>query len=283
MTGATAETDWRSGGHYTRLSDGLTFWRREGAPDGIPLVLVHGATVPSWEFDFLVPPLLAAGFQTLRFDLLGHGASDRPRGNYDFERFTRQTREILDASGFARPAALLGHSFGAAVVSAVAAAHPDWATRLILVAPMLDFSSTSAWAKLFRLRGVGELAMEIFGTPALVRRRRRRYAAIGKDHLTPRFIEQVADGQFGRGLVSMFRHGALGDKSAQYASLAGFEKPLMVVTGDRDNIIPADHIARVRALLPGHTHCPIDAEHNLLLTHPEVVVDAVLGWMRRPV
>ena len=282
MTGAMAETNWRSGGQWTRLSDGLTFWRREGSADGIPLVLVHGATVPSWEFDFLVPPLLAAGFQTLRFDLLGHGASDRPRGNYDFERFTRQTHEILEATGFPTPAVLLGHSFGAAVVAAVTAAHPDRASRLDLVAPMLDFSSTSAWSKLFRVRGLGELAMDLFGTPALVRRRRRRYAAIGKDHLTPRFIEQVADGQFGRGLVSMFRHGALGDKSAQYTALGGFGKPLMVVTGTRDNIIPPDHIARVRALLPTHSHCPIDAEHNLLLTHPDVVVEAVLGWIRQP-
>jgi len=78
--------------------------------------------------------------------------------------------------------------------------------------------------------------------------------------------------------VSMFRHGALGDKSAQYTALGGFGKPLMVVTGTRDNIIPPDHIARVRALLPPHLHCEIEAEHNLLLTHPDVVADAVLRW-----
>jgi len=270
--------DWRAGGQTTRLTDGLTFWRREGSVDATPVVLVHGATVPSWEFDFLVPPLLHAGFQTLRFDLYGHGASDRPRGDYTFERFTRQTAEIIEACSFPRPAILLGHSFGAAVVSGVAAASPSWVSRLVLVAPMLDFSSTSAWATLFRVRGLGELAMELFGTPALVRRRRRRYAAIGKEHLTPRFVEQVADGQFGRGLVSMFRHGALGDKAAQYSALRGLDRPLLVVTGNRDNIIPADHIARVRALLPPHLHCAIDAEHNLLLTHPDVVADAVLRW-----
>jgi pimeloyl-ACP methyl ester carboxylesterase len=146
---------------------------------------------------------------------------------------------------------------------------------------MLDFSSTSAWSTLFRLRGIGELAMRVVGTRALVRRRRRRYAAIGKEHLTPRFIEQVADGHFGRGLVSMFRHGALGDKSAQYAALEAFDRPLLLVTGDHDDIIPPDHIARVRALLPSHLHHPIAAEHNLLLTHPDVLVDALLDWIRR--
>jgi pimeloyl-ACP methyl ester carboxylesterase len=263
------------GGRYAQLGEGRTFWRREGAPDGVPIVLVHGGTVPSWEFDLLVPPLLSAGFQTLRFDLYGHGASDRPRGEYTFDRFVRQAIEIIDATQFPRPATLLGHSFGAALVAAVAMQRPDLVSRLVLVAPMLDFTSTSGWASLFQLRGLGELAMTLFGTPALVRRRRRRYAAIGQDHLTSRFEEQVADGGFGRALVSMFRHGALGDKTAYYAALSELAKPLLVVTGDHDNIIPPEHIARVRALLPPHTLCPIPAEHNLLLTHPQSVVDSL--------
>ena len=28
--------DWRVGGHFARLSDGLTHWRREGCPRGCP-------------------------------------------------------------------------------------------------------------------------------------------------------------------------------------------------------------------------------------------------------
>ncbi len=272
---------WQAYGQFAQLREGKTWWRREGATDAIPIVLVHGATVPSWEFDFLVPTLLRAGFQTLRFDLYAHGASDRPRGEYLFERFTRQVGEILDATQFPRPAIVLGHSFGAALVSSVARARPEGVSRLVLVAPMLDFSSTTVWSKLFGVRGLGEVAMQLIGTPALVRRRRRRYAAIGKDHLTQRFVDQVADGGFGRGLVSMFRHGALGDKTVEYAALRGIDRPLLVVTGDRDNIIPPAHIARVRALLPPHLHCAIDAEHNLLLTHPDIVVGAILQWIRQ--
>lgn len=266
--------DWRDGGQYARLTEGLTFWRREGSTYGVPIVLIHGATVPSWEFDFLVPPLLGAGFQTLRFDLYGHGASARLPGDYTFDRFSRQVVEIIEATDFPRPAIVLGHSFGAALAASVAVARPDLVAKLVLVAPMLDFSSTSAWSKLFQLRGVGELAMRLIGAPALVRRRRRRYATIGQDHLTPRFIEQ-SDRGFGRALVSMFRHGALGDQSARYSALRGFTRPLLVVTGEFDNIIPPEHIARVRALLPPHAHCVVPAEHNLLLTHPGHVVAAL--------
>jgi pimeloyl-ACP methyl ester carboxylesterase len=274
------EEDWRAGGHYTRLSDGLTHWRREGSPDGVPLVLVHGATVPSWEFDGLVPLLSGAGFQSLRFDLYGHGASDRPPGPYTFERFTRQVVEIIESTGFPQPAMLLGHSFGAALVAAVAAARPELVARLVLVAPMLDFNSSSGWAKLFRVPGVGEIAMHFIGVPALIRRRRRRYARIGHAHLIPRFIEQVSYAGFGRGLLSMLRTAALGDQSARYSALRTVERDVLVITGDHDAVIPAAHVARVRALLPPHSHCPVSAEHNLLLTHPRVVADALVAWSR---
>jgi pimeloyl-ACP methyl ester carboxylesterase len=274
------EADWRAGGQYLRLTDGRTYWRREGSAEGTPIVLVHGATVPSWEFDALVPPLLQAGFQTLRFDLYGHGASDRPAGAYTFERFTRQVVEIIEASGFPRPALLLGHSFGAALVASVATARPDLASKLVLVAPMLDFNSTSGWTRVFRCPGVGEFVMHFIGVPALIRRRRRRYAGIGKPHLTPRFIEQVAYAGFGRGLLSMIRSAALGDQSSQYLALRSVERDVFVITGDHDAVIPAEHVARVRSLLPPHAHCPIPAEHNLLLTHPDSVVKALESLVR---
>ena len=272
--------DWRVGGQYLRLSDGLTHWRREGPADGVPIVLVHGATVPCWEFDALLPPLLRAGFQVLRFDLYGHGSSDRPRGQYSFDRFVRQVTELIASSGFPRPAILLGHSFGAALVSAVAAARPEWVERLVLVAPMLDFNASSGWTPLFRYPGIGEFAMQFIGVPALVRRRRRRYAGIGKPHLTPRFVEQVEYDGFSRGLLSMIRTGALGDQSRHYAALRALQPELMVITGQRDLVIPADHIARVRGLLPDHLHLSLSAEHNLLLTHPEDVVQALVRWSR---
>lgn len=275
-------TDWRAGGCHAQLTDGVTHWRREGAADGVPIVLVHGATVPSWEFDFLVPPLLSAGFQTLRFDLYGHGASDRPAGDYTFDRFARQVVEIIEASGFPRPAILLGHSFGAALVAATAIARPAWVSRLVLVAPMLDFSSSSAWTTLFRLPWVGELAMRHLGLPALIRRRRRRYAGIGQPHLTERFIEQVSITGFERALLSMFRTAALGHQGARYAGLRGLDRELLLITGERDAIIPPAHISQVRALLPAHAHRSIAAEHNLLLTHPDEVVAALDQWLATP-
>ena len=263
------EPDWRAGGHYARLSDGLTHWRREGPPDGIPIVLVHGATVPSWEFDALVPPLLRAGFQTLRFDLYGHGASDRPAGAYTFERFSRQVIEIIEATDFPRPALLLGHSFGAALVAAVAAARPDLAARLVLVAPMLDFNSSSGWAKVFRYPVIGEFAMHFIGVPgadsppAPALRGHRPATSHVAIHRAG-FVRRLR----ARTVVDVPDRRARRSERALFGAALG-RRDVLVVTGDHDVIIPAEHLARVRSLLPPHSHCPVAGEHNLLLTHPD--------------
>jgi pimeloyl-ACP methyl ester carboxylesterase len=239
-------------------------------------VLVHGATVPCWEFDELVPLLTAAGFRTLRFDLYGHGLSDRPRGAYSLERFSSQTRELIEATGFLQPVVLLGHSLGAAIAATVTAANPHWIERLVLVAPMLDFNSTSAWSRVFRIPLVGDLLMRFVGVPALVRRRRRRYARIGLPRLTPLFVDQASRPGFGRALLSMIRTNTLGDQSARYEALRHVRRELRVITGANDAVIPAAHVARIRRLLPDHRHYEIaGAEHNLLLTHPRAVVDAL--------
>jgi pimeloyl-ACP methyl ester carboxylesterase len=267
------------GGECVELGDGVTHYRLEGPAAALPLILVHGATVPLFEFDFLVPELVRAGFRTLRFDLYGHGLSDRPAVHYSLDLFVRQTLELLEAVGFPRPAAILGHSLGAAVASAVAVRQPGWIDRLVLVAPMLDFNATSAWSRLFKLPAAGELAMRLFGVRALVRRRRARYARIGRPQLTELFIEQASFTGFGRALLSMIRAEALGDQAARYAALPALAREVLVVSGGADAVIPAADIARVRALVGRHEHFDLEsAEHNLLLTHPAEVATALRAF-----
>jgi pimeloyl-ACP methyl ester carboxylesterase len=267
------------GGEYVELGAGVTHYRVEGARDAAPLILVHGATVPLWEFDFLGPELTRSGFRTLRFDLFGHGLSDRPRIDYTLDLFVAQTLELLEATAFPRPATILGHSLGAAIAAAVAARRPDAIDALVLVAPMLNFNARSAWARAFRRRGAGELLMRFYGVPALVRRRRTRYARIGRPRLTELFVEQASFDGFGRALLSMIRAETLGDQSARYAALRALAPDVLVISGGADAVIPAEDVSRVRELLGPHSHVELArAEHNLLLTHPVEVAAAVRAF-----
>jgi len=270
------------GGGCAELSAGVTHYRIDGASGATPLVLVHGATVPLWEFDFLVPELLRAGFQTLRFDLYGHGLSDRPAVDYTLDLFVAQTLELLAAVAFPQPAAILGHSLGAAIAAAVAARAPDAVGEIVLVAPLLNFNARSKWARAFKRRGTGDLLMRFFGVPALVRRRRARYARIGRPRLTELFVEQASFDGFGRALLSMIRAETLGEQGARYAALRALAHKVLVISGGADAVIPADDVARVRALVGPHSRLEIErAEHNLLLTHPAEVAAALREFLGR--
>jgi pimeloyl-ACP methyl ester carboxylesterase len=266
-----------AGGRYLQLTAGLTYVVEDGPDEASTFMLLHGATVPHWEFERLVPHLHAAGSRVVRFDLYGHGLSDRPAVEYDFGLFLGQALEVLDALRPARPLTLLGHSFGASIAAMIAAERPALVERLVLVAPLLDFMTRSSWPRLLALPVVGRPLMRWVGVPALARRRRRRYAAIGAEHLTPRFVAESRAPGYAEALASMFASGALGDQRERYRRLHSGTREIVVVAGTADRVVPLRDVARIRALLPQpHRYLEIaDAEHSLLLTHPEVVASAL--------
>jgi pimeloyl-ACP methyl ester carboxylesterase len=263
-------------GRYLPLRAGLTHVIEEGQDDQAAILLVHGATVPAWEFDRLIPHLRAAGWRTIRFDLFGHGLSDRPAVRYDFNFFLQQALEVLDGISSHRPLTLLGHSFGAALAAAMASQRPERIERLVLVAPLLDFMANSFWGQVFSLPGIGGLMMRRVGLPVLERRRARRYQAIGAEDLTRRFVSEARAPGYADALASMFANRTLGPQREHYQRLQASTHEIFVVAGSADRVVPLRDVDEVRSLLPTHEYRQIEnAQHNLLLTHPELVTSVL--------
>ena len=106
-------TVWnRQDGDIVRLSDGITHYRWDGSPTGQVVVLLHGGTIPSWEWDPVVPYLAGAGLRVLRYDMFGRGFSDRPTVTYNRDLFCSQLLELLVRLGVVQPVDLVGTSFG---------------------------------------------------------------------------------------------------------------------------------------------------------------------------
>ena len=74
------------------------YYRLEGSPSKLPLVLVHslGADHGMWELQM---PALMRNFQVLRVDLRGHGASDAPGGDYTIPQLAEDVLAAADAAG----------------------------------------------------------------------------------------------------------------------------------------------------------------------------------------
>src|SRR5438132_4127686 len=78
------------------------------AGSGPVLVLIHGITGSSATWDD-VAPWLAERCCVIAPDLLGHGQSAKPRGDYSLGAYASGLRDLLGVLGHAR-ATIVGHS-----------------------------------------------------------------------------------------------------------------------------------------------------------------------------
>ncbi|HVP30805.1 MAG TPA: alpha/beta fold hydrolase [Myxococcota bacterium] len=101
------------------------------AGSGPLLVLLHGIAGSSatWEE---VGWWLQRGHSVLAPDLLGHGQSAKPRGDYSLGAYANLLRDLLASLGHER-ATVVGHSLGGGVALQFAYQFPDRCERLVLV------------------------------------------------------------------------------------------------------------------------------------------------------
>jgi pimeloyl-ACP methyl ester carboxylesterase len=99
--------------------------------EGPLIVLVHGITGRSAQWELAIEEL-ADEFTVLAPDLLGHGESAKPRGDYSLGAYASGVRDILVALGHDR-ASIVGHSLGGGVAMQFAYQFPERCERLVLV------------------------------------------------------------------------------------------------------------------------------------------------------
>jgi pimeloyl-ACP methyl ester carboxylesterase len=104
-------------------------YRRDGW--GPVVLLIHGITGSSKTWEDVIP-LLSERHTVLAPDLLGHGDSAKPRGDYSLGAYASGIRDLMQAVGHER-ATVVGHSLGGGVAMQMAYQFPEIVERLVLV------------------------------------------------------------------------------------------------------------------------------------------------------
>jgi pimeloyl-ACP methyl ester carboxylesterase len=97
---------------FCDLGDVRLFYTDEG--EGPPVVLVHGWTCDSHDWNYQIPALVSR-HRVIALDLRGHGHSSAPPGGYTPRQFAADIARLLRGLDTG-PVVAVGHSLGGAVV-----------------------------------------------------------------------------------------------------------------------------------------------------------------------
>ena len=244
--------------------------------DGAPVVLSHALGLDSSMWDDYAARLAADGWQVLRYDHRGHGASAAPAGPYSMDDLVDDAARVIREWGRG-PVTWIGLSMGAMVGQGLAIRHPELVSRLVLANTTSRYPEGAAanWSQRIatvRVQGMAAVAEMVV----------ERYLHADFRAAQP----QAADA---------IRQRILRDDAAGYAAschavanvdwqdrLAQVTCPTLVIAGARDAGAPPAMGQAIADRIPGAVlHVIEDASHLSVLETPEEF-RAVTGRFLRP-
>jgi pimeloyl-ACP methyl ester carboxylesterase len=229
------------------------------AGTGPALLLLHGIgdSSESW---LPVFDALARDHTVIAPDLLGHGASDKPRADYAVAAYANGMRDLLDVLGVEQ-VTVVGHSLGGGVAAQIAYQFPERCSRLVLVAsggagrdvtPLLRLAS-APFAEVFLVPLHWSVTLPVvrgaLGVLGLV----GNDLARDREHVA-RILGGLPDGDAQVAFTRTLR--SVVDWRGQVVTLLdrcylADGVPALLVWGDRDGVIPVDHARTAQDAMSG--------------------------------
>jgi pimeloyl-ACP methyl ester carboxylesterase len=249
------------------------------AGEGPAVVLVHGLAGSSTTWRYVMPVLVENGYKVIAPDLLGHGQSAKPRGDYSLGAYASGIRDLMVALDVDK-ASFVGHSLGGGVAMQLAYQFPERCERLALVCsgglgqevnlflravslPGSEFILPIVLAPWFRERaeGFGDIFRKVGWRPgSTLSEVWRSYTTLTTREGQMAFVHTV------RSVIDMAGQ-RVSARDRLYLAAA---VPTLIVWGDADRVIPVDHAYAAHELMPGsRLEILPDAGHFLPFEQPD--------------
>ncbi len=258
------------------------------AGDGPPVVLIHGMLNSSSHWHD-VARHLAGSHTVVAPDLIGHGDSAAPRGDYSLGAHAASIRDLLTAIGIER-ATIVGHSLGGGVAMQFFYQFPERVERLALVSsgglgkevsPMLRTAALPGTAALLSLTihprllsGIRELGTRMRGrgmpSGAYLQAVARALRPLQSAPAREAFLQTL------RAVIDV-----RGQRVSATDRLYLLETiPMLIVWGERDHTIPLEHGRAAHLAMPNSRFRTLpDAAHFPNLEDPDGLAAALLEFI----
>lgn len=272
---------------YVRIHGHQRAFVRRGS--GPALLLLHGLGCDHTTWEPVIDGL-ARRYTVIAPDLLGHGASDKPRADYSIGGYANGMRDLLGVLGVPR-ATVVGHSLGGGVAMQFAYQFPELTQRLVLVAPGGFGPEVTPAIRLVTTPGFHQ-AMGVLTLPGL-----RHLGSAGMRALsrapgaTSWDLDEVANvyesfrDEHQRAAI---RHvvRAVVDWKGQVITIADrayltADMPVCIIWGEQDRVIPVRHVRTAREVAPSaRIEVLPDSGHFPHKSHPDRFVKVVHDFVR---
>lgn len=259
------------------------------AGSGPVLLLLHGLGCDHTTWAPVIESL-ARRHTVIAPDLLGHGASDKPRADYSVGGYANGMRDLLTVLGIDR-ATVVGHSFGGGIAMQFAYQFPERCDRLVLVSSGGLGPEVSPLIRAITTPGFPQ-AMALLTLPGV-----RHAGSLGLRALAATGLRSLRDLGEAADVYDSFRDPhtraairhvvrAVVDWKGQIVTMSDRAylteaMPLCIVWGRDDRVIPADHASNARALAPtARVEIVPNAGHFPHKDHPERFVKIVRDFIR---
>jgi pimeloyl-ACP methyl ester carboxylesterase len=229
------------------------------AGEGPVILLIHGITGDSRQWNETIPQL-ADHYTVLAPDLLGHGESAKPRGDYSLGAYAASLRDLLIVLGHRR-ATVVGHSLGGGIAMQFSYEYPVFCERLVLVDsgglgkevhPLLRAAALPGAELVLPLLAhshvhrVGEAIAQALGRLGLelghdLAEMARGYASLSDAEARRAFLHTV------RAVIDLDGQRVDATDRLYLAQMI----PTLILWGRRDPLIPVEHAAVAHRAIPG--------------------------------
>ncbi len=282
----TPETRKALPGSFVELPTGVTHYELRGDRDGRRVALIHGNAAPYVSWDNTIEELVDAGLQVLRYDLVGHGFTDRPRlRTYDRALYVKQLAELIDRLSIPYPVSVVGTSQGGSIGACFAAANPGKVEKLALLSPLFDdfVGSEGLMAKILSTPLAGEFVLQLANDSRFSDLLDRIASTDKKASLESEVAEQLRFRGKRRAILANWRGDSLTNPTTAYEGVKAQGIPTMLTWGTQDKLILEDSMRRLRDLLPSIEYHEIDgAGHLAHYEYPERINPILIRFLTRP-
>jgi pimeloyl-ACP methyl ester carboxylesterase len=258
------------------------------AGSGPPVVLIHGMLNSSrhWED---VALRLADDYTVIAPDLIGHGDSATPRGDYSLGAHATSIRDLLSVLGVDR-ATIVGHSLGGGVAMQFINQFPQRTERLVLISSGGLGREVSPLLRTAALPGVSA-ALSAAVHPAVLSSlwqvgERLRSRGSGKGAAVQAVVRALRPLQ-DTGSREAFLHTLRSVIDVRGQRVSGTDRlylldgmPTLIIWGERDRTIPISHGLAAHEAAPGSHFATLPrAAHFPHLEDPDGLADLLLDFL----